>query len=230
MPSRTELDQVQRALTRLSQAAAGDLRTVWDSLRTSDRMLISRALREAWVGIIETYGDMSATLAADIFEAQAADLRIRRPKTKVAPGVDADRATARLGYAISTPDQLGNALVILDQLVRQPYRSTIQDSAWASGAAWARVPSGTKTCAFCLILASRGAVYRSQASAGDKRYGKEYHGECDCVPTLVRGVEDYPDGYDPDGMYDAYRQSRRDADTTSTRDILKALRQQQGIH
>lgn len=230
MATRAEVEQVSRALNRLSSAAEADFRRIWDSLRASDRVLMSRALRDGWIQTIEAYGDMSATLAADLFETQASELRIRKPKTKVAPGVDADRASARLGYAISTPNQLGNALVILDQLVRQPYRSTIQDSAWASGAAWARVPSGSKTCAFCLMLASRGAVYHSRATAGDKRYGKEYHGECDCVPTLVRGVEDYPGGYDPDAMYDAYRQARRDADTASTRDILQALRQQQGIH
>lgn len=228
MPSRAELEQVQRALTRLSQAAAGDFRTIWDSLRTSDRMLISRALREAWVGIIETYGDMSATLAADLFETQASELRIRKPKTKVAPGVDADRAAARLGYAISTPNQLGNALVILDQLVRQPYRSTIQDSAWASGAAWARVPTKPNPCAFCRVMASRGGVYRSQATAGDKRYGKEYHGDCGCVATLVRGPEDYPGGYDPDGLYDQYSQARHDAESGDLKQILAQLRKQQG--
>lgn len=230
MPSRTELEQVQRALTRLSQAAADDFRTVWDSLRTSDRMLISRALREAWVGIIGTYGDMSATLAADLFEVQAADLRIRQPKTKVAPGVDPERATARLGYALSTANQLGNAMVILDQLTKQPYRSTMQDSAWASGAGWARVPTGSKTCAFCLMVASRGGVYKSQATAGDRRYGKEYHGDCNCAVTLVRGPEDYPSSYDPEALYDAYQAGRAEAGSGDPKKILAAIRVQQGIH
>lgn len=229
MATRAEVEQVSRALNRLSSAAEADFRRIWDSLRASDRVLMSRALRDGWIQTIEAYGDMSATLAADIFEVQAGSLGVR-PRIKIAPGVDADRAASRLGYALSAPDQLGNALVILDQLTKQPYRSTMQDSAWASGAAWARVPSGPKTCAFCLMLGSRGAVYRSQASAGDRKYGKEYHGHCDCAVVLVRDSQDYPDGYDPDGMYDAYRQARRDADTTSTRDILSTLRRQQGIH
>lgn len=229
MPTRAEVEQVRRALDRLSEAAAGDLQRVWDSLRTSDRILASRALREGWVGIIETYGDMSATLAADLFEAQAAGLGIR-PKLKVADGVDAARASSRLGYALTTPNQLGNALVILDQLVKQPYRSTIQDSAWASNAAWARVPTGSRTCAFCLMLASRGGVYRTQAVAGDRRYGKEYHGDCDCVAVLVRGPEDYPTGYSPVGYYDQYSQARQDAESGDLKEILAALRRQQGTN
>lgn len=230
MPTRADVHQAQRALQRLSEAATGDFRKVWDSLRTSDRLLISRALEEAWIDIIGTYGDMSATLAADLFEVQAADLGIRKPKLKIAAGVDPGRASARLGYALSTPSQLGNALAILDQLTKQPYRSTMQDSAWASGAGWARVPTGSKTCAFCLVLASRGGVYASSASAGDKRYGKEYHGDCDCAVTLVRGSDDYPSGYDPDALYDVYETGRTQAGSGDTKQILAAIRAQQGIH
>lgn len=35
------------------------------------------------------------------------------------------------------------------------------------GAAFARVPTGTETCAFCLMLASRGAVYHTRKTAGE---------------------------------------------------------------
>lgn len=229
MATRAEVEQVSRALNRLSSAAEADFRRIWDSLRASDRVLMSRALRDGWIQTIEAYGDMTATLAADLFEVQAGSLGVR-PRTKIAPGVDADRAASRLGYALSAPDQRGNALVILDQLVKQPYRATMQDSAWASGLGWARVPSGATTCAWCLMLSSRGAVYHSKELAKYGTKGKTYHGACDCAPVLVRGPQDYPDGYDPDGLYDQYSQARHDAGSGDPRAILSTLRQQQGIH
>ena len=64
------------------------------------------------------------------------------------------------------------------------------------GARFARVPAGAETCTFCLMLASRGAVYHSRKTAGEF---KHFHRNCDCkvVPSfegdpdaeLVQGVK-----------------------------------------
>jgi hypothetical protein len=43
-----------------------------------------------------------------------------------------------------------------------------------------RVPRGLYTCGFCIMLASRGAVYNTKASAGFQGVGREYHAGCDC--------------------------------------------------
>ena len=226
MPTQAELNQVRSALNRLSESARSSWAAVWDELRSSDRVLVRKAVTEAWVEVVGTYGDMAATLAADLFEAQAAGLSIR-PRLEVAPGVNPARAGARLGWALSTPSAAGNMAVLLDELVKQPYRSTFQDSAVKSGAGWARVPTGSDTCAWCLMLASRGATYRTAETAGR---GKKYHGDCSCVPTLVRGPQDYPEGYDPTALYDAYSAARREAGSSSTKAILAELRRAQGIN
>lgn len=80
---------------------------------------------------------------------------------------------------------------------------------------YARVPSGSETCKFCLMLASRGPVYRNADSAGE---GGHWHGNCDCrvVPIwggkyvrtdagglVMRGGTEI-EGYDPDALYDRY--------------------------
>ena len=51
------------------------------------------------------------------------------------------------------------------------------------GAMFARVPTGTESCAFCLMLASRGAVYHTRKTAGEWRH---FHRGCDCkvVPSF----------------------------------------------
>ena len=56
------------------------------------------------------------------------------------------------------------------------------------GAMFARVPTRTETCTFCLMLASRGAVYHTRKSAGEF---KHFHRRCDC--KVVPGFEDDPD-------------------------------------
>lgn len=203
---------------------------VWDSLGAGDRALVGRSLSLGWEWVLERYGNMASTLAADFFEVQAADLGVKRPKAVIAPAMDERRAMARLGWAASTDDPLANMLGLLDELVKQPYRSTLQNSAHASGLAWARVPSGAETCAWCRMLASRGAVYRSKELAQLGTNGKKYHGHCDCVPTLVRGPQDYPEGYDPGALYDQYEAGRAAADSGSPKAIVAAMREQSGTN
>ena len=56
------------------------------------------------------------------------------------------------------------------------------------GARFARVPAGTETCTFCLMLASRGAVYHTRKTAGEF---KHFHRNCDC--KVVPSFEGDPD-------------------------------------
>lgn len=202
---------------------------VWDSLKTTERIYVSKALKQGWEWVLERYGNMAATLASDYFEVQASELRLN-PKVRLAPPMDAPRAEARLGWALSTDNQWANVSLLLDELVKQPYRSTFQNSALDSGAGWARVPSGATTCAWCLMLASRGGVYRTKELAQLGTNGKKYHGSCDCQPVLVRGPEDYPDGYDPSGLYDQYQQARKDAESGDPKKILAAMRERFDLH
>ena len=80
---------------------------------------------------------------------------------------------------------------------------------------YARVPSGIDTGDFCIMLASRGPVYRSEESAGMLEH---FHDNCQCtivpmwknkrVITDVGGViyrsGTQIEGYDPDALFDEY--------------------------
>ena len=64
---------------------------------------------------------------------------------------------------------------------------------------YARVPTGAETCDFCLMLASRGFVYTSEATAGAIKLD-HYHSGCNCRVVCQwddGGVEDY----DTDAIY-----------------------------
>ncbi len=66
---------------------------------------------------------------------------------------------------------------------------------------YARVPQGSETCRFCIMLASRGAVYASELTAGAV---KHFHPNCDCkiVPDWGGGIEGYDEKVDY--YYDVY--------------------------
>lgn len=73
------------------------------------------------------------------------------------------------------------------------------------GAMFARVPTGIETCPFCLMLASRGAVYHSRKTAGE--WGR-FHRGCDC--KVVPSFEGDPDaelvqGVKPRELYERYK-------------------------
>lgn len=66
-------------------------------------------------------------------------------------------------------------------------------------ARFARVPTGSTTCDYCLMLASRGFVYRSELSALNAN-----HRHCDC--RIIEGFEGMTvEGYDPDYYYDVWK-------------------------
>ena len=74
----------------------------------------------------------------------------------------------------------------------------------AGGIRYARVPSGTETCAFCFMLASRGFVYHSENLALFRGgTGSLYHQHCDCV--VVPG---FGDGFDQDAQVEGYTPSQ----------------------
>ncbi|RSX47846.1 hypothetical protein D2E22_1133 [Bifidobacterium castoris] len=85
---------------------------------------------------------------------------------------------------------------------------------------WARVPHG-KTCAFCVMLASRGFAYLSAETGG--KGGTRFHDDCDCrvIPSWGRQTLK---GYDPDEYHRLYRNARDIASSTAKRTVLKALR------
>jgi len=70
-----------------------------------------------------------------------------------------------------------------------------------SGVRYARVPTNANPCDWCVMLASRGFVYHSadRAEAGG-------HEHCQCV-VCPGGANTTVDGYDPDALYDQWKDS-----------------------
>ena len=233
MATRAELEELRLALNRVSGAARANLRSLLAKVDPDDRPALAKLLTTTYPQLLAEYGTATAALAADMAESWAEQLRIRPRLALAAPLAD-EQATAVAQWALKQPNWQASLAAMTDQLVKQPYRDTIQDTAHASGVAWARVPTGSETCAFCLMAASRGAVYRTQQTAGADR---KYHGECDCAVVMVRDESDYPEGYDHAAYFDVYSAGRSIAESDlpprqspTTAAILSAMRQVADVH
>lgn len=62
----------------------------------------------------------------------------------------------------------------------------------AQAQGWARTSDGTSSCSFCLMLISRGPVYRSRESAELRSDAKTFHNRCDCVAVPVFNKKSFP--------------------------------------
>lgn len=186
--------------------------------------------------LVVTYGDASALLAADWYDGlreQAAAPGRFRARMADSPPREQAAAVARwaagplFGAQPDPAQALRNLSGGVQRLVLQPARDTIADSVDEdpADARWARVPSGATTCAFCRLLASRGAVYHSEESAGG--LANSYHGRCDCVPTPVWPGESEP--YDVDALLEEYNAARAKAGG-DPRNILAQMRKDLGVN
>ena len=63
---------------------------------------------------------------------------------------------------------------------RSTMRRAVETDPRAIG--WARVQGGNESCAFCLVMISRGPVYKSAESAGSM---SQWHDNCDCKVVAV---------------------------------------------
>ena len=94
--------------------------------------------------------------------------------------------------------------------VKRMANRTMTRNAERDGVRYARVPTGPETCGWCLMLASRGFVYASEATAGGDRQD-HYHNDCDCKIMPEFGDTEV-EGYDPDALYDVYIEAYGDLD------------------
>lgn len=231
MVERSEIERFRAANSGLSQLVAAEIEAFFQSLDLSNPQAVRDALLEYVPLMTSQYGAVAATLAADWYEdlrEASAATRVFRVTTAdaVPPAVTAEHVRYLAGHLWTAEPQsiLGPLRTSVDKYVKQPGRDTIQWNAEREGVGWARVPTGTKTCSWCLMLASRDAVYVSERAAGRRADGSKYHGACDCQAVPLHGDSGYPEGYLPDEHYEMYQAARDNAESGSMADIASSMR------
>lgn len=216
MTTAREQQAANQALAKLAQR---DLMGFWYGLGTDDPLVLKAALLDFMPDLISTYGSAAAGLAADRYDELRADsIASGAFRAALAPPLPDEQVHAVTRWALGPAfkDDPAAALTMLtdatQRLVRQQARNTVALNVERDpfGASYARVPKGKTTCAFCLMLASRGAVYGSKKSAETIRNsGKHYHTKCDCEAEPVWSGDDLErlkeqSDYDPDSLYEQY--------------------------
>lgn len=227
MVSRAAVDQYRRASNRVSDAAQKALQVIFSTLDLSNPSAARDELLDFLPTLVREYGQASASLAADWFESlDGGRLVLAKPPETIR----VEQKVRYLAGQLWTPQPqeiLGSLKIATDKYVKQAGRDTITRSSERSKTRWARVPTGARTCAFCLTLASRDAVYLSKKSAVQGKDGNRYHGFCDCVPVPLNSWDDYPEGYDPQELYRIYQIAADRAGTTSNiKDVAAAMRRE----
>lgn len=219
MPSRDSIEGLREDNRRLSALVQSELEIYFRGLDLTDPAGTRDALIAYIPLLVETFGLVSQQIAMEWYEAMrfesvpdAAFRAIAPPLPDLTPAVEGSIRYAAGHLFRNNPEQTLKALQgSVQKYVREPGRQAMIANADYEGVYWARVPTGNETCSFCLLLASRSAVYLSERSAGSERFGEEnkFHDGDDCEIVAVRNDEDYPEGYVPDDLYEAYDLSAR---------------------
>ncbi|TLM87216.1 hypothetical protein [Pseudarthrobacter sp. NamE5] len=236
MVERAQLDTYRLANSELARIVKGLLADFFASLDLDRPEHARDVLLEFVPVLVAQYGDVAATMAAEFYE----EMRTAQGATgaftaTLAAGVPTGAIEAKVRYLAGhlwTPEptaMLSPLLVATDKYVKQPGRSTIAANARRENVRYARVPTGDKTCSFCLVLASRDAVYATVKSAGDGKgtgYGDDYHGDCDCQVVRIAKPSDYPESYLPDDYLAKYEAARDAAGSTQIKAVAAAMRRE----
>lgn len=218
MISRNEFDAYNRAVDKIGKDAASNVESsVLNWCRQNPTASVAEKREAAKLimeGYVQGYDEVASGFAAEwydhrtksdgisldqaitmtVYSPEKTDAVARYQARKLTKGGDAAFAKACGEYARNDAFRSLNETII-SNVGRDKDK----------GAKFARVPTGFETCTFCLMLASRGAVYHTRKTAGE---WKHFHRGCDC--KVVPSFEDDPmatlvEGCDPWVAYRMYR-------------------------
>jgi hypothetical protein len=191
-PAQTLTDQHRLAQLQIRARAIRDFARLFGIWDIANEATFANLVLAA-LPLVRTYRGLSSTLAASYYQALrdaekitgAATPRLAAPivEREIAAALYAtgDVAARRAVAAGQLPAQARETALVrtsgaLTRLVLQGGRDTLLESVQADPKAtgWARVTDGAP-CAFCLTLASRGAVYKSEQTADFQA-----HDHCGC--------------------------------------------------
>lgn len=160
----------------------------------------SDALIAYAAALVQQYGEGSAELACQMYDALAAASGADLPPAEPASPADYGETARMVNGTKQSPPLLQSGV---SRLVKRTAADTTLKNAIRDGAQWAWVPHGD-TCPFCLTLASRGWQKASKkALQGD--HAQHIHAHCDCEYAVRFDNRTTVAGYNPDKYLAQYR-------------------------
>lgn len=155
--------------------------------------------------LVTKYGEGSAELACQMYDALAAAARAGVPAAEPAEPASYGEIARMVQATKASPPQMQRGV---SRLVKRAGADTTLKNALRDGAEFAWIPQGD-TCAFCLTLASRGWQKASQAAIKGG-HAEHIHANCDCVYAIRFDGRSTVAGYDPEKYLKQYRDAGSD--------------------
>ena len=182
-------------LARLNETAGQKMAEYIAKYGTAD----TDALIEYAYALVQKYGEGSAELACQMYDAIAAASAAGVPPAVPAAPATYGETARMVDATMGSPPMLQGGV---SRLVKQAGADTTLKNAIRDGAEWAWVPHGD-TCPFCITLASNGWQRASKkALKGD--HAQHIHAHCDCEYVIRFDSSTTVAGYDPDKYLEQY--------------------------
>lgn len=200
IPSKTWQNYIKK-LAKIDSKAAADVVAYMTSHDASTEAG-AKALVDYAYAVSTKYGEAAAELTCQMYDAIAYVSKAAVPVAEpAATATYGEIAKTVYGTLASTKDP-GAVGAAVGRSVKLASVDTLQQNALRDGAEWAWIPSGD-SCAFCMMLASRGWV-KASAKAIKNGHAEHVHNNCDCTYCVRFDNSTTVEGYDPDALYDEY--------------------------
>ena len=188
-------------LSQLNQKAGQLMREYMDGHPEAD----TDALIRYAYALVTKYGEGSAELACQMYDALAEAQGVTLPAAEPAPTATYGEVTGMVKATQDSPPSLQQGV---SRMVKQAGADTTTRNAIRDGAEWAWVPHGD-ACPFCRMLASNG-WQRASKNLLKKGHAQHIHANCDCefAVRFSRGFD--VAGYDPEAYLRQYRDAGSD--------------------
>ena len=218
MISAAEFAAYNREVAKIGDRAAADVESsVLSWCRSHEGATVAEKREAAKLimeGFVQGYDDVAAEFAAQWYDhrAEQGGARLDQAVTMTTYRPDSVDAVAR--YQAKKLAKGGDAAFAkaCGEFARNDAFKSLNETISANvgrdkdkGVRFARVPTGFETCTFCLMLASRGAVYHTRKIAGEF---KHFHRRCDCkvVPSFEDDADaELVEGVRPKELRERYR-------------------------
>lgn len=194
MVTKAEIDAYQSVIDGLSTVATAQIRNLLLELDDPNPIAFRDALLATYPELMAPYMSAAGEVAAQWYTELRDSAGIRTAFAAI-PAENAPQRQLESGlrYSLSPLFQpqkfIGSDVLSLlagfsQKMIANAGRETISGNAFKdpTRVAYARIPRAG-CCSFCAMLASRGAVYKSEQTAGG--IGNRYHDNCRCVATPV---------------------------------------------
>ena len=229
-----ELSDYWSIIDQINRMAQADFVGLWRALEGQDKETLFRGLQAGVPEIVDLYRNAQAD-AAMVFYSETQGVGYSRAAATTAGRINEAQLEQMLRYAVfgkGVTSPVGLISGVIQQMVLGGGRDYANEAFAQAGVGWYRA-ARADACAFCRMLATRGATewmpYTSANAAFSKGgpSGYQYHKHCRCIPVLASEykVPEYVNAW----AETYYRASEELSTTTNFRAILSRMREIDGI-